>query len=82
MLVTGASRGIGAATAILAAKHGYDVCVNYLHNKEAAQEVVATIQNLGSRAIAVAADVSKEDEVLKLFSIIDKELGNHFSTGQ
>ncbi len=76
MLVTGASRGIGAATAILAAKRGYSVCVNYLHNKEAALKVKATIQSLGIKAIAVAADISKEDEVLRLFSMIDKELGN------
>lgn len=76
VLVTGASRGIGAATAILAAKHGYDVCVNYLHNKEHAEKVVETIESLGTKAIAVAADISKENHVLRLFETIDNELGH------
>jgi NAD(P)-dependent dehydrogenase (short-subunit alcohol dehydrogenase family) len=76
LLVTGASRGIGAATARLAAKRGYAVCVNYLHNAEAAGNVVSEIQRDGGRAIAVQADVSSEPEILRLFETVDRELGS------
>lgn len=75
LLVTGASRGIGAATARLAAERGYDVCVNYLRDTEAAREVVADIQRAGGKAIAVAADISVEAEVVRLYETIDRELG-------
>jgi len=75
VLVTGASRGIGAATARLAAVRGYRVCVNYRHNRRAADEVVATIIAGGGSAIAVAADVSIESEVIRLFETVDRELG-------
>jgi NAD(P)-dependent dehydrogenase (short-subunit alcohol dehydrogenase family) len=75
ILITGVSRGIGAATAILAAEKGYSVCINYLHNKEAAQHIVQEIEVKDGKAIAVGADISKEKEVLKLFTMIDKELG-------
>lgn len=62
IVITGSSRGIGAATAKLAATHGYAVCVNYLKNPNAANAVVDEIQANGGRAIAVAADVSSESE--------------------
>lgn len=74
-LITGSSRGIGAATAKLAAKRGYAVCVNYLQNKQRAEEVVAEIRAGGGRAILVQADTAKEDEVIKLFERVDLELG-------
>ncbi|MDX9894710.1 MAG: SDR family oxidoreductase [Desulfofustis sp.] len=75
LLVTGASRGIGAATAGLAAERGYAVCVNYLRNGQAAERVVADIRNGGGQAIAVAAGVAKESEVQRLFATIDERLG-------
>ena len=75
LLVTGASRGIGAATAKLAASRGYAVCVNYLHNEQAATRVVDEIERSGGKAIAVAADISLEADVLRLFQTIDQQLG-------
>ncbi|PZV04000.1 MAG: short chain dehydrogenase [Leptolyngbya sp.] len=75
VVVTGGSRGIGAATARLAAERGYAVCVNYLYNQEAAHEVVDSIIQAGGRAIAVAADISLEDDVLHLFQTVDEKLG-------
>lgn len=75
VIVTGGSRGIGAATARLAARRGYDVCVSYKKNTEAAERVLAEIERLGRRAIAVAADVSVESEVVRLFETVDAELG-------
>ncbi len=75
LLVTGAGRGIGAATARLAAERGYAVCVNYLHNRDAALAVVADIERGGGQAIAVAADVSAEAEVTRLYETIDRQLG-------
>jgi NAD(P)-dependent dehydrogenase (short-subunit alcohol dehydrogenase family) len=75
MIVTGGGRGIGAATARLAAGRGYAVCVNYLRNREAAQAVVAAIQRGGARAIAVAADVAREADVVRLFDVAQSELG-------
>jgi len=74
-IITGASRGIGAATALLAAERGYAVCVNYLRNRAAADAVVRAIERSGGKAIAVAADVSVEADVLRLFESVDKELG-------
>ena len=67
MIVTGASRGIGAATARLAASRGYAVAVNYLRNAQAAQDVVKAITSAGGRALAVAGDVAKEADVKALF---------------
>lgn len=75
LLVTGAGRGIGAATALLAAARGYAVCVNYLNNQAAAESVVAAITQAGGRAIAVAADVAQEAEVLRMFGIVDQTFG-------
>mgnify|MGYP001094664049 CR=1 FL=1 len=66
-IVTGASRGIGAATARLAAQRGYTVCITYLHNQAAAEAVVADITATGGRALAFAADVSVESDVMRLF---------------
>jgi len=75
ILITGASRGIGAATARLAAQRGYAVCVNYRRNREAAEAVVAAIEAEGGRARAIAADVSIESQVVSLFEACDRELG-------
>ena len=75
VLITGASRGIGAATALLCARRGYDVAVNYARDALAAAGVVAQVQALGRRALAIAADVSREDDVLRLFATVDGELG-------
>jgi NAD(P)-dependent dehydrogenase (short-subunit alcohol dehydrogenase family) len=75
LLVTGASRGIGAATALLAARKGYAVAVNYTSNSEAAQDVVSRIRAEGGKAIAVRADVSEEEQVLALFAAVDAQLG-------
>ena len=75
MLVTGASRGIGAETARLAARAGFDVCVNYRSGENQAQAVVDEIRALGRRAIAVRADIAKEAEVRRLFETLDSRLG-------
>src|SRR5258706_15722898 len=75
MIVTGGRRGIGAATALLAAQRGYAVCVNYLHNRKAAEEIVRNIEQIGRHAIAVAADVAVEQDVVRLFETVDRELG-------
>jgi NAD(P)-dependent dehydrogenase (short-subunit alcohol dehydrogenase family) len=74
-VVTGASTGIGAAVARLAAQRGYAVCVNFLSSGAAAAEVVTAIRNGGGRAIAVQADISVEADVLRLFETTDRELG-------
>jgi NAD(P)-dependent dehydrogenase (short-subunit alcohol dehydrogenase family) len=71
VIVTGGSRGIGAATARLLGTNGYTVCVNYRSNGEAAHQVVREIETAGSRAIAVQADVSVESEVIRLFETAD-----------
>lgn len=75
LLVTGSSRGIGAATAQLAAKRGYAVCLNYRSNKKAAEQVITQIEEAGGKAIAVAADVASESDILRLFETVDAELG-------
>lgn len=72
MIVTGGSRGIGAATARLAATRGYAVCVNYRKERGAAE---ALVRELGGKAIAVAADVAEEAEVVHLFETVDRSLG-------
>ena len=75
VLVTGGSRGIGAATCILAAQKGWDVAVNYTSNAQAAEEVVQHVKAAGSRAMAVQADVANEEQVLAMFQKVRAELG-------
>lgn len=75
LLVTGGSRGIGAATCRLAAKAGWAVAVNYAANSLAADEVVRAIRADGGRAMAVQADVADETQVLRMFGQIDAKLG-------
>lgn len=75
ILITGGSRGIGAATAHLAALHGYAVAISYVHNRAAADMVVKGINAAGGQAVAVQADVALEADVLRLFSHVDKGLG-------
>ena len=75
IIITGGSRGIGAATALLAARQGYRVCINYHADDESAQRVLAQVRELGAEAIAVRADASVEDEVISLFQRVDHELG-------
>jgi NAD(P)-dependent dehydrogenase (short-subunit alcohol dehydrogenase family) len=75
LLVTGASRGIGAATAKLAAARGYDVAVNYLRDAKAAETVVAAAKTAGRRAIAIQGDMAREADIDRMFATIDKELG-------
>ena len=75
MLITGGSRGIGAATALAAAQAGYAVAVNYHSNSLAADEVVRSIRDSGGQAIALQADVSREDEVMAMFARIDAKWG-------
>lgn len=75
LLITGSSRGIGAATAIQAGAEGYSVCINYINDKDSAFKVRDKILNLGAKCIAIQADVSDENQVEKLFNKIDTELG-------
>lgn len=75
LIITGGSRGIGAATARLAAARGYAVCVNYLRNEAAASAVVREISDGGGKAIAVAGDVGEEADVVRLFERVDAALG-------
>jgi NAD(P)-dependent dehydrogenase (short-subunit alcohol dehydrogenase family) len=75
ILITGGSRGIGAATAQLAAAQGYAVCLSYLSNRAAADEVVEAIRDCGGKALAVQADVALEADVLRLFETVDREFG-------
>src|SRR6476661_699557 len=75
LLVTGGSRGIGAATARLAGEHGYAVCVNYRRNRAAADAVVAAIRAGGGTAMAVQADVALEADIMRLYATVDRELG-------
>jgi NAD(P)-dependent dehydrogenase (short-subunit alcohol dehydrogenase family) len=75
LIVTGASRGIGAATARLAAAEGWRVCVNYREHAEEAAAVVASIAAAGGVAIAVRADMAVEAEIVAMFRRVDRELG-------
>jgi NAD(P)-dependent dehydrogenase (short-subunit alcohol dehydrogenase family) len=75
ILVTGGSRGIGAATVRLAAARGYAVCVNYARSHSAAIDLVREIEANGGRAAAMAADIAREDDVVRLFAEVDRTLG-------
>lgn len=72
LLVSGGGRGIGAATALLGAAHGYQICVNYRSDRVSAERVVERVEKAGGRAIAVQADVSDEADVLRLFGEVDR----------
>lgn len=74
-LVTGGARGIGAAIARAAGRRGYAVCVNFIAAEAEAQAVVAAIESAGGKAVAMCADVSREDEVQALYAVIDRDLG-------
>jgi NAD(P)-dependent dehydrogenase (short-subunit alcohol dehydrogenase family) len=75
VIITGASRGIGAATATLAAERGYAVGINYLNNKKAAEDLVQQIEKNGGRAIAVGGNVAVEKEVIRLFDRVEGQFG-------
>jgi NAD(P)-dependent dehydrogenase (short-subunit alcohol dehydrogenase family) len=75
LVVTGGSRGIGAAVCRLGAERGYAVCVNYVGQERRAEEVVQVIRSRGGTALAVQADVSREADVERLFRTVDRELG-------
>jgi NAD(P)-dependent dehydrogenase (short-subunit alcohol dehydrogenase family) len=75
LLITGASRGIGAATAILAAQQGWAVAVNYASNAPAAHDVVKRIQEAGGTAMTVQADIGDEAQILRMFAEVDAKLG-------
>lgn len=75
MLITGGSRGIGAACARLAARRGYAVCISYRDHRTAADAVLRDLHDAGARAIAVQADVAREPDVLRMFAAVDVEFG-------
>ena len=75
LVITGASRGIGAATARLAARQGYAVCLNFLVSKDTAEKLRKEITSEGGKAIAVQADASVEKDVVRLFNTVERELG-------
>ncbi len=75
LVVTGGGRGIGGATALAAAHAGWAVVVNYAHSESWASETVTKIKSDGGEAIAVKADVAKENEIVDLFAAVDREYG-------
>jgi NAD(P)-dependent dehydrogenase (short-subunit alcohol dehydrogenase family) len=75
LLITGGSRGIGAATALLAAQDGWAVAVNYANNQAAANQVVQAIAQAGGLAIAVQGDVADEAQIERMFATVDQQLG-------
>ncbi len=75
ILITGSSRGIGAATALLSAREGYAVAVNYRSDKTAADAIVSGIVEIGGSAVAIQADISQPDDIVRLFSETDRQLG-------
>ena len=76
LLITGGSRGIGAATALLAAQDGWAVAVNYANNQAAANQVVQAIAQAGGQAIAVQGDVADEAQIVRMFATVDQQLGH------
>jgi len=76
MLVTGGGRGIGAAISLLAAKCGYDVCINYSTNSDRARAIAAQIEKAGQKAMVFQADVAEEAQVADMFQAIDRKLGS------
>lgn len=74
-LVTGGSRGIGAATSLLLARNGFDVCINYKNNSAKAEQLLTQLRNYNSNCIAIQADISDEEQVIALFNQIDIQLG-------
>jgi|SRR5579859_2717313 len=75
LIVTGASRGIGAAIARLAGKRGYAVAVNFSTGDSEAQKIADEIASIGGRALAIHADISREDQIIRLFQTAERELG-------
>ena len=75
MLVTGASRGIGAATAVLAAQRGYDVAISYLQDSTAAERVAGQVRDHGARTVTIRADAADETDVERMYATVDAELG-------
>lgn len=75
VLITGASRGIGAATAVLCAKAGWDIVVNYTQNKVAADTLCDQLHQLGAKTLCIQADVGDESQILRMFSQIDSQFG-------
>lgn len=75
LIITGGSRGIGAATALLAAAQGYRICINYHSDHQAAETVCEKVRAMGASVMAVQADVSNEDEIIRLFARVDAEFG-------
>src|SRR3990167_11136447 len=75
VIITGASRGIGATTASLLAANGYQVCVNYHQAKDRADDIVNDIRKKNGIAIAVQADLASEQDILRLFTTVDQQLG-------
>ncbi len=75
VLITGGSRGIGAATAVLAARHDYTVAINYVEREDSAQQVVSHIEKSGGKALALKCDVSQEERVVDMFRKLDESVG-------
>lgn len=75
IIITGGSRGIGAATALLAAKQGYDICISYINDDKAAQKVLTDCHALGRKAIAIKGDIADENDVVRLFNKCKQALG-------
>ncbi len=75
ILITGGATGIGQATALLAAQKGYVVAINFVHSDQAARDLVSQIEAMGQVAIAIKADIAEEEEVVRMFETMDRELG-------